>query len=182
MDSTTIFYSLLFGLFYIGISLGLHKLFEKAGEQGWKAWIPIYCDVVWLKIIGKPIWWIILTLIPIVRTLVKISMNIELAKAYGKYKFKEQAGAVIIPFIYFPQIGFDKKTHYIGPPAEQKNIPAKSGGREWGRCFSFCRSCCIDYKNLFHRSFHDTYKFYGKNVNGRRLSVRQQISLWPQDA
>lgn len=153
MDSTTIFYSVFFALMYIGMSLGLHKLFDKAGEAGWKAWIPIYCDVVWLKLIGKPVWWIVLTLIPIVRTLVKISMNIELAKAFGKYKFKEQAGAVIIPFIYYPKIGFDGQTKYLGPPANQKNVPSKSGGREWADAFLFAGVAALIIRTFFIEAF-----------------------------
>ena len=111
-----IFYISLFILIIIGIRIGLYKLFEKAGEDGWKAFIPVYSDLIWLKLIGKPQWWVILTLIPIVRTLIKISMDIDLVKAYGKHKFGEQAKAVLIPFIYYPQIGFDKETSYVGVP------------------------------------------------------------------
>lgn len=111
-----IFYLSLFALIILGIRIGLYKLFEKAGEAGWKAFIPVYSDVVWLKLIGKPTWWIVLTLIPIVRTLIKISMDIELVKAYGKHRFGDQVKAVLIPFVYYPQIGFDQVTEYIGPP------------------------------------------------------------------
>ncbi len=43
---------------------GLWKIFEKAGEQGWKALIPVYNYYIWLKILKKPWWWIIILLIP----------------------------------------------------------------------------------------------------------------------
>ena len=102
-------------IIYIAPLIGLYKLFEKAGEAGWKALVPVYNVVVWLKIIKKPLWWAILILVPIVWILISISMNIELVKAFGKFKFKDQAMAVLIPFIYFPLIGFDKKTEYLGP-------------------------------------------------------------------
>jgi hypothetical protein len=46
--------------------VGLYKTFEKAGEKGWKAFIPVYNFLVWLKIIKKPWWWIFLILIPTV--------------------------------------------------------------------------------------------------------------------
>jgi signal peptidase I len=116
MSGIAIFYYSLFAIYILGTRIGLYKLFEKAEEAGWKAFVPVYSDVIWLKLIGKPMWWIILTLIPILRTLVKISMDIELAKAFGKYKFGQQAMAVILPFIYYPQIGFDPKTEYKGAP------------------------------------------------------------------
>lgn len=41
------------------------KLLVKAGEPGWPAIIPIYSDVMMLKIAGLAWWWIILAFIPI---------------------------------------------------------------------------------------------------------------------
>lgn len=43
---------------------GLWKFFEKAGEKGWKAVVPIYNFYVWIKILKKPWWWLIIFLIP----------------------------------------------------------------------------------------------------------------------
>ena len=115
MSGSAIFYYSLFAILIIGIRIGLFKLFDKAGEAGWKAFVPVYSDVIWLKLIGKPVWWVVLTLIPIVRTLVKLSMNIELVKAFGKHKFWEHVKAVLLPFIYFPQLGFNQAVKYLGP-------------------------------------------------------------------
>ena len=39
---------------------GLWMMFEKAGEAGWKAIIPIWNTLVILKIVGRAWWWIIL--------------------------------------------------------------------------------------------------------------------------
>ena len=36
------------------------KIFTKAGEEGWKAIIPIWNTLVLLKIIGREWWWILL--------------------------------------------------------------------------------------------------------------------------
>ena len=116
MSGIAIFYYSLLAIYILGSRIGLYKLFEKAGVEGWKAFIPVYSDFIWIKLIGKPIYWLVWTLIPIIRTLVKISMDIELAKAFGKQKFSEQAFAVLLPFIYYPKIGFDPETKYIGPP------------------------------------------------------------------
>lgn len=151
--NVSIIYTIVFILIILGIRMGLYKLFEKAGEQGWKAFIPIYSDFVWVKLIGKPVWWVALTLIPIVRTLVKISMDIELVKAYGKYSFGEQALAVLLPFIYFPKIGFDPETKYIGPPAEHKNVPEKTGAREWADAFLFAGVAALIIRTFFIEAF-----------------------------
>ena len=44
----------------------LWRIFVKAGEPGWAAIIPVYNLVVMLKIVGRPVWWIVLFLIPFV--------------------------------------------------------------------------------------------------------------------
>ena len=39
---------------------GWWKMFEKAGQPGWAAIIPIYNLYILLKIAGRPGWWLIL--------------------------------------------------------------------------------------------------------------------------
>ena len=56
----------------IFVIAGWWKTFEKAGEPGWKAIIPIYNLVILLKIVGRPVWWIVLLLIPCVSFIVYI--------------------------------------------------------------------------------------------------------------
>jgi hypothetical protein len=60
------------------------KIFEKAGEPGWAALIPIYNIVVLLKIAGKPWWWLLLMLIPFVNFVIIILVAIAVAKNFGK--------------------------------------------------------------------------------------------------
>lgn len=60
------------------------KVFTKAGEPGWAAIVPIYNLIVLLKIAGKPAWWFLLMLIPVVNFVVLIIMLIALAKNFGK--------------------------------------------------------------------------------------------------
>ncbi|HEX2060795.1 MAG TPA: DUF5684 domain-containing protein [Thermoanaerobaculia bacterium] len=60
------------------------KVFEKAGEPGWAALIPIYNFIVLLKIAGKPAWWIVLMLIPFVNFVIAIVLSLAIAKNFGK--------------------------------------------------------------------------------------------------
>ena len=57
-------------LIYVAIIVlmiaGMWKVFIKAGKPGWGAIIPIYNLIILLQIVGRPLWWIILFLIPIV--------------------------------------------------------------------------------------------------------------------
>ena len=60
------------------------KVFTKAGQPGWAAIVPIYNVIVLLQIAGKPVWWIILCLIPFVNFIVLILVGIGVANNFGK--------------------------------------------------------------------------------------------------
>lgn len=52
---------------YIYVALALQTIAQKTNAaNGWMAWIPIANIILMLNIAKKPIWWIILFLIPIV--------------------------------------------------------------------------------------------------------------------
>ena len=68
----------------VGFIAGVWKTFTKAGQPGWGAIIPIYNVILLLEIAGRPIWWILLFLIPIVNLVVAIIMAIDVAKNFGK--------------------------------------------------------------------------------------------------
>jgi len=93
------------------IIIGMWKVFEKAGKPGWAAIIPIYNLVVLLEIVGKPIWWIILMLIPLVNLIVYIIVLIELAKRFGK-GIGFALGLLFLPFIFFPVLGFGSAQYH----------------------------------------------------------------------
>lgn len=60
------------------------KLYQKAGRQGWECIVPIYNIIIFLDIIKRPRWWIILYLIPFVSLVAAIINCFDLAKAFGK--------------------------------------------------------------------------------------------------
>lgn len=93
----------------------LWTLFSKAGKPGWAAIIPIYNIIVLLEIVGRPIWWIILFLIPFVNFIVAIMVYIDLAKSFGKDTLW---GCLILllPFIFLPILAFGD-SQYEGPAA-----------------------------------------------------------------
>ena len=81
------------------------KIFEKAGKPGWAVLIPIYNIIVGLQIIGKPAWWIILLLIPIVNIVIAIICCLALLEKFSKPGW-HILGMIFIPFIYLPYLGF----------------------------------------------------------------------------
>ena len=84
---------------------GTWKTFEKAGQPGWAAIVPIYNLIVILEIVRKPLWWILLFLIPIANIVVAIIVYIELAKCFGK-STGFGLGLMFLSFIFFPLLGF----------------------------------------------------------------------------
>lgn len=89
----------------IAVIAGLWKVFEKAGKPGWAAIVPIYNAIVMLEIVGRPIWWIVLFLIPIVNIVVAILVCIELAAKFGKSAVFG-IGLAFLGFIFIPILGF----------------------------------------------------------------------------
>ena len=89
------------------------KIYEKAGKPGWAVLIPIYNIIVLLEIVGKPIWWIFLFLIPIVNIVFGVWMTNLLSKSFGKDE-AFTVGLILLGFVFYPILGFcDAK--YIGP-------------------------------------------------------------------
>ena len=89
------------------------KVFSKAGEPGWAALVPFYNAIVWLKISGKPLWWLILLFIPVANFIVAILASLGLAERFGK-SGGFGIGLAFLPFIFFPILGFGSAT-YVGP-------------------------------------------------------------------
>ena len=94
---------------------GMWKLFEKAGQPGWAAVIPIYNVIVLLQIVGKPLWWIVLFFLPCVNIVAAVLVSIEVAKAFGK-DVVYGLGLAFLPFIFYPLLGFGD-ARYQGPAA-----------------------------------------------------------------
>ena len=100
------------------IIAGAWKMFTKAGKPGWGVLIPIYNAILLLEIAGRPIWWIILLLIPIVNVIVGIIVWIDVAKKFGK-GVGFALGLIFLGFIFVPILGFGSAKYQAGeaPPA-----------------------------------------------------------------
>jgi hypothetical protein len=99
---------------------GLWKVFVKAGKPGWAAIVPIYNFYIFLQIVGRPTWWLLLLLlsfIPFVGSVAVLVVGIivshDLSKSFGKSTGMTVL-QVILPFVAYPMLGFgDAK--YQGP-------------------------------------------------------------------
>ncbi|HUL16236.1 MAG TPA: DUF5684 domain-containing protein [Terriglobales bacterium] len=70
---------------YVYFSLALQTIANKTNtENAWLAWIPIANIILMLNIARKPIWWIILLLIPLVNIVIAILVWMGIAEARNK--------------------------------------------------------------------------------------------------
>ena len=119
-------YSLIILAFYVLIIVAQWKIFTKAGQEGWKALIPIYNVVVLYKIIGLSPWLLllyVLSVVPVVGWIISIALSIvstvKLAKAFN------QSTAFIFGLLFLSPIfqmilGFGK-AEYVGPENNTTN-------------------------------------------------------------
>ncbi len=120
---------LLFVIGIIGWHIGLYGMFKKAGIEPWKALIPFYNT--WLIVQKSDIkqYWFWFQLIPIAGQFITIWITIIFVMNFKKVSILDHAATVLIPFIYFPYLGFSQKAKYYGP--ESLKLYYKPASREW---------------------------------------------------
>ena len=91
------------------------KVFTKAGKAGWLVLIPFVNVYTLLKIAGRPGWWLILFIIPVVNFIISILVSLDLAKSFGKGA-GFGLGLVFLGPIFYPILGFGS-ARYNGPAA-----------------------------------------------------------------
>jgi hypothetical protein len=93
-------------------TVGLWFIFKKAEEPGWAAIIPVYNILIAIKVAGKPWWFILLLLIPIVNIIIAILILNGLSKNFGKGGWFT-VGLFFLRFIFIAILGFGS-AKYIG--------------------------------------------------------------------
>jgi hypothetical protein len=94
------------------------KMFEKAGEDGWKALIPIYNVYIAFKIVYGDGWKFLFLLIPLANIVFAIKFWFDLAKVFGKgtgFGF----GLLLLNNIFMIILAFDHST-YLGSTEKLK--------------------------------------------------------------
>jgi hypothetical protein len=88
-------------------------LYARAGQPGWASIVPIYNVVVLLRIAGRPAWWVLLLMIPVVNIIITFMLCMDLAVAFDK-GVGFAAGLFFLGFIFFPILAFGE-AEYVGP-------------------------------------------------------------------
>jgi signal peptidase I len=120
---------LIFIVATLGWHIGLYGMFKKAGIEGWKAFIPFYNTWCMVQKMELKKYWFFLQFIPIAGQFITIWICIKFVEHFGRFGFWQHGAAVLLPFIYFPYLGFSKNEKYAGTSVV--NNYKKSGFREW---------------------------------------------------
>ena len=128
-------YDILLTIYFIGTIWGLWLVFKKAGIAPWKALVPIYNIVVWIRMCNRKWTWYVWFLVPGINIFMFLLMVQETARDFRRYNFWEQLLAVIFPWIYLPWLGLNKSCTYHDPHTDP---PQKVGeGRDWVDAIAF---------------------------------------------
>lgn len=101
------------GLIFALISIiALWKVFNKAGQSGWPAIIPILNNCMVAHVVGRDWWFGLLLLIPCVGFVVWIMLMIELAKAFG-HGTGFAIGLILLPFIFMLILAFGSSQYQL---------------------------------------------------------------------
>lgn len=116
MDGDGSFFGLVVQLLVLAFFVWVFwQIFEKAGKPGWAAIIPIYNVIVLLEIVGRPVWWILLLLIPVVNVVVGFLLALDLSRSFG-HDLAFALGLFFLGFVFYPVLAFGSD-RYQGPAA-----------------------------------------------------------------
>ena len=87
------------------IHAGFWKVFQKAGEPGWAAIIPIYNLYVLVRISGNTWWWFAMFFVPVLNFFATLKVSINIASKFDK-GILFGLGLLFLSFIFFPVLGF----------------------------------------------------------------------------
>lgn len=105
------------------------RLYDKAGQPGWAAIVPIYNVIIFLRVVGRPASHIGFFLVPFYNIYFLIKVWIETAQSFGKTSLLDYILVVVLNGLYILNLGLSYDTQYVGPvygrPAPSAPRPLK---------------------------------------------------------
>ncbi len=138
-------------IYFLAAHIGLYKIFEKMGEDGWKALVPFYGTYLAVKMVNKSWVWTIVYYVPFLGFVVWMGLVVELMKLLGKTSFKEHFLGVVFAGIYLPYIGFKEDVKFIG--YEEASKYKKSFKREWADAIIFAVVAATIIRGFYLEAF-----------------------------
>ncbi len=93
--------------------LGTWKLYKAAGYQAWQAAIPVYNAVILMKIINRPLWWVILLFIPTINLILFGVIWVEILRSFGKNSAKDTLLGLVTFGLYIYALNYSDNPKHI---------------------------------------------------------------------
>ncbi|SFW12625.1 signal peptidase I [Sinomicrobium oceani] len=106
---------------------GTWKLYQKAGRKAWEALIPVYNAIVLMKIINRPVWWVILLFIPIINLIMFPVVWVETARSYGRNSTADTWLTILTLGLYIYYINYALEVTYI----PERSLKPRTATGEW---------------------------------------------------
>jgi signal peptidase I len=108
---------MIFILGTIGWHIGMYGMFKKAGLAPWKALVPFYNTWCIVQKCNLRRVWFWLQVIPIAGQFITIWITIHFVMHFGRFSLVHHALTVLVPFAYFPYLGFVNSETWKGEEA-----------------------------------------------------------------
>ena len=141
-------------IFFLAVQLvhglGTFKLYQKAGQASYKAFIPVYNLIVALSFLERPKWWTILFFLPIINLILFPVLWIDLLYAFKKKpKSIEMLWVILSLGLYLVPLNYSSSTEF--QTNRQKPEQTKTG--EWLSSLTFA----VVAATLVHTYFLQPY-------------------------
>ena len=93
--------------------LGTWKLYQKAGQAPWKAFVPVYNALVLFRILNRPWYWIFFIFLPVVNCVMFPVIWVETARSFGKNSTTDTVLAVLTLGFYNYYLNYFTETQHI---------------------------------------------------------------------
>jgi signal peptidase I len=93
--------------------LGTWKLYKAAGYQAWQAAVPLYNAVILMKIIKRPVWWVILLFIPTINLILFAIIWVETLRSFGKDSAKDTLLGLITLGLYIYTVNYSDNPKHL---------------------------------------------------------------------
>tara|TARA_B100000941_G_scaffold288994_1_gene267050 strand:- start:717 stop:2420 length:1704 start_codon:yes stop_codon:yes gene_type:complete len=140
-------------LFFLSIQvihfLGTWKLYIAAGEDPWKAIIPVYNAIVFLKILHRPSWWVLLLFLPIINLMMFMVLWVDTVKHFGKNSTTDGVLAILSLGLFIYTINYQKNPKYIS----DESMIVRSSFNEWIGSIIFAIVAATFVHNYFFQPY-----------------------------
>ena len=119
---------LLFILCIQGIHFfGTWKLYQRSGFKAWQAAIPIYNALILMKIINRPMWWVVMFFMPIINLIIFPVVWVETARSFGRRSTLDTFLVIVTLGLYLYRFNYDDRLTYIS----DRSLKPKTAFGEW---------------------------------------------------